>query len=120
MSIYRRTVPLGPLDQFIVAVNHGGLVAVGLALKGVQLLARSGPDGADQALTDAARNSRIDLRFERVVIGSGDGYFADLAAWLIAAGLHVTVVTRPESLSWRLYSATPNIVYLDATVSQAA
>jgi hypothetical protein len=116
MATYQRLVPIGPLDQFVVAVNHGAFVAVGIALRGAQLLARSGPDGADQALVEAARNDRVDLRFDRVVIGSGDGYFADLAAWLRAGGVQVTVVSRRECLSWRLYTAVPDLIFLELPV----
>lgn len=124
MGAYRHAVPIGPLDQFIVAVNHSALVpvgvAMGLALGGVQLLVRSGPDGADQALDEAARTDRVDLRFERVVIGSGDGYFADLAGWLAGRGLHVTVASRRDRLSWRLYTAVPDTVTFSLPVPQAA
>ncbi|GLW98768.1 hypothetical protein [Microtetraspora sp. NBRC 16547] len=120
MAAYQRLVRIGPMDQFVVAVNHNALVAVGVALRGVQLLARSGPDGADRALAEAARTDRIDLRFERAVIGSGDGYFADLAIWLTGNGLHVTVVSQPGHLSWRLYAAVPDVVRLELPVRQAA
>ncbi|MEV7806462.1 hypothetical protein AB0O28_26295 [Microbispora sp. NPDC088329] len=120
MGAYQRTVPVGPLDQFIVAVNHNALVPVGIALRGVQLLARSGPDGADRALDEAARTARVDLRFERAVIGSGDGYFTDLALWLAGRGLHVTVVSQRACLSWRLYTAVPDTVTFELPVAQAA
>lgn len=113
MRAYQDKVPVGALDQFIVAVNHNALVSVGIALRGVQLLARSGPDGADHALDEAARTDRVDLRFERAVIGSGDGYFADLAVWLASCGLHVTVVAQHHCVSWRLYSTVPDVVTLD-------
>ncbi|MEU6410629.1 hypothetical protein [Microbispora sp. NPDC046933] len=124
MGAYRHNVPVGPLDQFIVAVNHNALVpvgvAMGLALGGVQLLVRSGPDGADRALDEAARTDRIDLRFERAVIGSGDGFFADLAVWLAGRGLHVTVVSQRDHLSWRLYTAVPDTVTFELPVARAA
>ncbi|NRQ33340.1 hypothetical protein HII36_16005 [Nonomuraea sp. NN258] len=113
MAAYRRLVPVGPLDQFIAAVSHRALVPVGVALRGTRLLVRSGPDGADSILTETAVADRVDLRFERAVIGSGDGYFADLARWLAVAGAQVTVVTRTGSLSRRLYTATGHITYLD-------
>jgi hypothetical protein len=120
MGAYQRLVPIGPMDHVVVAVNHNALVAVGLAFHGVQLLVRSGPDGADSALSEAARADRIDLRFERVVIGSGDGYFADLALWLADHGVRVFVVARPRSLSWRLYAAANDFAYLDPAAHQAA
>ncbi|GAA4599699.1 hypothetical protein GCM10023194_80520 [Planotetraspora phitsanulokensis] len=120
MDAYRRLVLIGPMDQFMVGVNHNALVGVGLAFHGVQLLMRSGPDGADSALSEAALADRVDLRFERVVIGSGDGYFADLARWLADHGVQVFVVARPRSLSWRLYAAAGDFAYLDPAAGQAA
>ncbi|MGW0590362.1 NYN domain-containing protein [Streptosporangium sp. NPDC002607] len=120
MVLYRRIVPIGPMDQFVVAVNHGALVAVGIAFHGVQLLARSGPDGADQALAEAARGDRMDQRFDRVVIGSGDGYFADLACWLAECGVHVTVVSQRESLSRRLRAEVSAVITLEPPAAQVA
>ncbi|WP_084962951.1 NYN domain-containing protein [Thermoactinospora rubra] len=117
MTEYRQRIPIGPLDQFVVGVNPRSLVEVGRVIHGAQILTRSGPDGADSVLTEMAVNDRIDLRFERVVIGSGDGYFADLVTWLNAHDVHVTVVSRPRWLSWRLYVVTSDITYLDAALA---
>ncbi|GAA3146930.1 hypothetical protein [Nonomuraea roseoviolacea] len=117
MSDYLRRVPVGPLDQFVVGVNPRSLAEVGRVIHGAQILTRSGPDGADSVLTEMAVNDRIDLRFERVVIGSGDGYFADLATWLTAHDVQVTVVSRTGLLSWRLYVAVRDITYLDAVLA---
>ncbi|MCT9934872.1 hypothetical protein N5079_32165 [Planotetraspora sp. A-T 1434] len=117
MTDYRQQVQVGPMDQFVVGVNPRSLVEVGRVISGARFLTRSGPDGADSALAEMAVSDRVDLRFERVVIGSGDGYFADLASWLAAAGVHVTVVTRSGRLSWRLYAATSDITYLNAALA---
>ncbi|MBG0816060.1 NYN domain-containing protein [Planomonospora sp. ID82291] len=120
MGLYRTIVPVGPMDQFIVAVNHNALVAVGIALRGVQLLARSGPDGADRALVEAALDGRIDRRFDQVVIGSGDGYFTELAVWLAGRGVHVTAVSLRDALSRRLHAAVPDVVALEPPAACAA
>lgn len=120
MNHYRGLVPIGPMDQFVVAVNHGALLAVGTALRGVQLLARSGPDGADRALLETAYEDRIPQRFERVVIGSGDGHFAELATWLAGIDVHVTIVSPRRSLSWRLYTTVPDIITIETPVAPAA
>ncbi|MEZ7129649.1 hypothetical protein ACBR40_30315 [Nonomuraea sp. AD125B] len=117
MSDYLQRVPVGPLDQFVVGVNPRSLVEVGRVIHGAQILTRSGPDGADSVLAEMAVSDRVDLRFERVVIGSGDGYFADLAVWLAARDARVTVVTRTGLLSWRLYVAVRDITYLDAALA---
>ncbi|GGK74284.1 hypothetical protein Sme01_33740 [Sphaerisporangium melleum] len=73
MSDYLRRVPAGSLDQFVVGVNPRSLAEVGRVIHGAQILTRSSPDGADSVLAEMAVNDRIDLRFERMVIGSGDG-----------------------------------------------
>lgn len=120
MADYRKLVPIGPMDQFVVAVNPGALLSVGIALHGIQLLIRSGPDGADRALTESAYSDRLPERFERVVIGSGDGHFTDLAAWLAGRGTHVTVVSRRGALNWRLYVAAPEVIVFETSTAQAA
>ncbi|GAA1513758.1 hypothetical protein GCM10009677_53630 [Sphaerisporangium rubeum] len=120
MAEYQDLVLIGPMDQFVVAVNPRSMVNVGVALHGARLLIRSGLDGADSALVDTAVADRIDLRFERAVIGSGDGYFTSLAIWLTEAGLHVTVVSRPERLNRRLHATTGDVTYLPPTVALAA
>jgi hypothetical protein len=120
MTIYESLVPIGARDHYVVAVNHTALLPVGIAFRGVRLLARSGPDGADRALVEAAYHDRIDLRFERVVIGSGDGYFTSLAAWLTRAGLQVTVASTRRSLSRHLAHTTPDVIYLDPLTTHAA
>lgn len=120
MTVYETLVPIGAMDHYVVAVNHSALVAVGIAFHGVRLLARSGPDGADRALAETAYDDRIDLRFERVVIGSGDGYFVDLAHWLTESGLHVTVVSRPGSLSRRLSATVSDVICLEPPAQHVA
>ncbi|MFC6083745.1 NYN domain-containing protein [Sphaerisporangium aureirubrum] len=120
MTIYESLVPIGARDHHVVAVNHTALLTVGIAFRGVRLLARSGPDGADRALVEAAFEDRIDLRFERVVIGSGDAYFTRLAAWLTQAGLQVTVASRRRSLSRHLADATPDVICLEPHAIHAA
>jgi hypothetical protein len=113
MSHYRERVPTGGMDQYVAAVNHGAMVTVGLALAGIQLLVRSGPDGADRALGEVIRLDHLDDRFERVVIGSGDGIFAELADWLSRRGALVVVVSRPDALNRRLRRTASQVIELD-------
>ncbi|MEV0421920.1 hypothetical protein [Streptosporangium canum] len=113
MARYRERVPTGGVDQYVAAVNHGALVPVGLALAGIQLLVRSGRDGADGALAEVIRLDHLADRFERVVIGSGDGVFADFAGWLSGRGVLVVVVSRPESLNRRLRRTAAQVISLD-------
>ncbi len=58
------------------------------------------------------KTERIDERFDRVVLGSGDGIFAEVCALLQAAGCVVTVVSRREALSRRLRFAVRDVRFL--------
>ena len=77
-----------------------------------QRLMRSGENGADLALLEAYTEIEIASRFGRVIIGSGDGIFTDLAVHLTSLGCHVIIVSRPDSLSKRLQLAAQDIAFL--------
>jgi hypothetical protein len=64
--------------------------------------AARGPQGADLKLLEASPLAWVARRFERLVVGSGDGVFADRLSAAHASGLSVRIVSRPESLSTRL------------------
>jgi hypothetical protein len=66
--------------------------------------AARGPQGADRKLLEASPLSWVSRRFERLVIGSGDGVFAERLAQARASGLAVRIVSRPDSFSCRLAS----------------
>ena len=85
---------------------------VGWEWRRARYVVRSGPDGADLALIDVIREERVNERFRHVVIGSGDGIFADVASLLGLAGVQVTAVSRPESLSSKLRLAARGHVLL--------
>jgi hypothetical protein len=64
--------------------------------------AARGPQGADKKLLEAAPLAWVARRFDRLVIGSGDGVFADRLDAARACGLAVRLVSREESFSGRL------------------
>jgi hypothetical protein len=64
--------------------------------------AARGPQGADTKLLEAAPLAWVSRRFERLVVGSGDGVFADRLSQARASGLSVRLVSRPDALSGRL------------------
>lgn len=76
-----------------------GLVAAG-----------AGPDAADHALVDRAPPQWTAGHYERVVIGSGDHHFADLAKELRYLGCEIWVVSRHRSLSREL-ALEANVVH---------
>lgn len=116
---YRTLTSAGSRDQTVVACNHGAAREVAFGWP-TRLLQRSGPDGADQALLDVLAYEGIADRFTQVVIGSGDGIFAEAAARLGAAGVMVSVVSHRRSLSKRLALAASDIVYFDTKLPPAA
>jgi hypothetical protein len=79
---------------------------------GARLVCRHGHDGADLALADVLLNENIENRFDRVIIGSGDGLFAPIAAHLAALGVEVGVVARRGHLSAALRLAVAWVEYL--------
>ncbi len=108
---YEDVVGRGEADLVVVACNHGAAVDVGLTWSSARLAVRSGPSGADLALLEVIEREQIESRFDRVVIASGDGIFADAAADLAGQGLPVTVVSRRASLSRRLRLAATDVTY---------
>jgi len=79
----------------------------------------SGQDGADRALVTAARFLSAD-DFNRVVIGSGDHYFVELAEHCRQLGIAVVVVSRADALSRRLAAIAGDVVTLPADYALAA
>lgn len=100
-------------DHVVVACNHRAFATVGFAWRSARHLIRSGPDGADTALLDVVADERVAERFSEVVIASGDAIFTEAAAWLAARGVHVSVVSRPGSLSRRLKLAAGSACTVD-------
>jgi len=66
-----------------------------------------GPDGSDLCLLRDGDPKWLISRFDRVVIASGDGIFATLAAELIAAGIQVEVANGLSKVSHKLSSIAP-------------
>jgi hypothetical protein len=80
-------------DHVIVGANHRLGAEIKFAYPSVRLVVRGGADGADLALCEALADERwIAERFDRIVIGSGDGIFVDAVARFRNLGLPVGVV----------------------------
>lgn len=63
-----------------------------------------GIDGGERAILRAVDPDWLAQHFGRVVIGSGDRLFSELARQLVALGVVVQVVCRPESAGRKLTS----------------
>jgi hypothetical protein len=116
---YEARLAFGAMDQVEVASSHLALVNAALGWPHAHYRARSGPDGADQALLDVLRYEDVADRFSHVVIGSGDHLFAEEAARLAAQDVWVTVVSRWRSLSRRLQLAAHEVIFLDTPAKAA-
>jgi hypothetical protein len=78
-----------------VAVNPELVFEAKAHFSEARMLSRRGKDGADLALLEHASNNRwVASRFDRVVIGSGDGIFEDKALALRSLGVTVGVIGR--------------------------
>jgi hypothetical protein len=110
-----KTAGLRPGDHAIVGTGCNGKHAFAVQSKWnpFRVVRRPGPDGADEALIEAALTEADRGRYTNFVIGSGDHRFADLHDLLNKRGYPVTVVSRPQALSRRLRSlAGDRVLYL--------
>jgi hypothetical protein len=120
--VRRRLADCGALadgDQVTVAVDGSGLACVAWPWQGARCVAGHGHDGADLVLLEELTD-RVPQRYDRVVLASGDGIFADAVAGLVARGVHVTVVAHQVALSGRLAEAASVVVPLSPAPSVAA
>jgi hypothetical protein len=117
---YLTLLRFGVDDQVVLAASHRGLLNAGLGWPHARYRVRSGKDGADLELIDVLEHENVAARFDHVVIGSGDGGFSQVAAELAARGLHITVVSRRDSLSSGLARVAGDVVYLDGSLAVAA
>lgn len=102
--LYEAKVPFGPSDHVLVGCDVTQAFAVHDAFPG-QLTVGKGPDGADRALVTTIDQACLEARFDRLVIGSGDHAFAEIALVARACGLEVGALSLRRSISSELYRA---------------
>jgi len=102
---------LGSPDHVVVGLSHIGLLNVGTNWPRIRYVVRSGRDGADLALLEVL-NEDVNVRFDQVVIASGDGAFAEAVAHLATAGVETTVLARPGALARSLRNAASQVLYV--------
>jgi hypothetical protein len=111
---YERVAPIGSINQLILATSHRAAPSAWFGFPaGARRLVRSGPHGADLALLEVVKTEFVAARFQHVVLGSGDGIFAFMAAGLQAKGCGVTVLSRQESLSRELRLAVRDVRFIE-------
>jgi len=119
-AAYRLSAPVGPMDQTVLGTSEAAARAMYFNWGGpARWVHRSGPDGADLKLLEVLEQEQVVGRFGRVVIGSGDGVFADCVGYLQQLGVQVTVVCGHGALSKRLQFAAREVVQLHFPSLQA-
>jgi hypothetical protein len=113
-ATYADVVGVAAQDHVVVACNPGCLVDVGVGwgVHCARYRTGWGCNGADWELLDVLESEGVAERFTEVVIASGDGIFAPMAARLACVGCGVTVVSRRRSLSAKLAVAAQRVIYL--------
>ena len=100
---FSRLSGLAPGDLAVVGTNPGLLSQASQLMPRARLVTQAGPDGADLALLREVQDLLwVAQRFDRVVIGSGDGIFSNVAQGLRNLGIAVGVVGPHGSIATRL------------------
>jgi hypothetical protein len=117
-ELYKESVPTRFDDHFVLAANRGLAVQAGLSWPSAQLLVGNGKDGADLALIQRISDIEwISARYDRVILGSGDGIFASHLSALRALGIAIGIVAPIGTISRRLVGTAhfvrliPNLSY---------
>ncbi len=113
---YRAAAHVETSDHVVMAVNPALALAAGLAWPSARLIPGRGVDGADLALLSQVIDRHwIASRYDRVVIGSGDGIFAPVIADFRALGIATGVVTQQCRLSRHLRRIASFICFIEST-----
>lgn len=115
LDCYRYRGPVAGGDRVVIGASPQVGCQVKPLIEGwpsVELYTRGGPNGADIALIERVNDVHsIVARFDRIIIGSGDGDFAPVAEVYIARGLAVDAASRPGSLSRKLEDVVHDVWY---------
>lgn len=112
-------------DVVLVGSHPGNAMTcrwVARIMRGTTCL-RRGPDGADLALIEGARNIPLENftcefnSINKVIICSGDHIFVEIATVLKKRGVEVTVVSKRSSLNTDLSVIADHILLLDQSQS---
>ena len=102
-------------DQVFCCGTHTSAMWAGFARPGYVTRSGVGRDGADRRILEMADPSFLATRFQKVVIGSGDGAFAELVEELRANGLEVELMTGRGRIHQKLYKSVAPIRQGDKT-----
>ena len=117
---YSEWVPVGNLDQVVVASSRGNLMSAFIGWPGARYLSQDGKDGADICLARVIVDEGIEHRFDNVVLASGDGGLAPFVAHLATKGLNTTVVSPANRLSRQMRMAAHKCIVLTPELEDIA
>lgn len=95
---WRQIIPTSPLVRTVVGADTSRAGALHREFPEYHHVLGTGENGADLALLDAIETDAFDGSFGCLVIGSGDGIFAPIAARARRAGMVVVVIAPDECL----------------------
>jgi len=107
-------------DHFIVASSRGNFMNASLGWPGARYLVRDGKDGADFCLAEVMTSEKLEQRFQRAVIASGDGGLAPCVAQLAGSGVHTVVVSSRDRLSRLMRLASHKCIVLTPELEETA
>ena len=105
---------IGEVAAVVVGATYGiNAFNAGLDCPGGLTVLKRGPDGADRALQEQMLNERTWSRFDRLVLVSSDGGFADALSVCAARGMDTLLVAGASSVSRSLRLAARLSLVLD-------
>jgi len=106
LGAFRGVAELADGDHLVIAAERTLAAEVAFDLPdSARLIVATGPDGADRRLVEDYPAAFVADRYDALVIGSGDGRFAALAAEVGRLGIPVIVVGCPRWTAKRLRMA---------------
>ncbi len=118
---YLELVQPGENDQFLVAVSsRHNLAAAAFGWAGAVLKCREGHDGADCLLAEAMLDGRLEDRFDKIVVASGDGGLAPFVQKMTKLLKNVLVVSQPTAIAFAMRMTGANVQYLKPELVLAA
>lgn len=110
---YRMAAGIRPRDLAVVGSDLRSAAVAAFAWHGARLVRTTGIDAVDHLLLDELAPSFVRGRVRRVVLGSGDGIFAERLSQLRSMGVRVQVIAPVRSVSRRIVSAADHVTLVE-------
>ena len=117
---YMDTGLLSQGDHIVIASSRGNYLNSACGWPGARYLARDGKDGADICLAKVMLEERLESRFTRVIVASGDGGLAPFVSNLAAMGVDTVAVSKSDCLSREMRLAAHRSIVLTPDIEDIA